>query len=57
MERVPCGKTQKCLVNREYRCFYPSIVVTKWRVLTSRVKVVLFVSEICQLYVCQKSVK
>ena len=37
MERVPCGKTHKYLVNREYRCFCPSNVVTKWRVLTSRV--------------------
>ena len=30
-------KTHKYLVNREYRCFCPSNVVTKWRVLTSRV--------------------
>ena len=37
MERIPCGKTHKYLVNREYRCFCPSNVVTKWRVLTSRV--------------------
>ena len=97
MERVPCGKAHKYLVNREYRCFYHSNVVTKWRVLTARVafvwrskislqdcprillhsfeedtlvflsvgklqlkavyQVVIFVSEICQFYVCQKSVK
>ena len=97
MERIPCGKTHKYLVNRECRCFCPSNVVTKWRVLTSRVafvwrskifaqdcpkillhlfeedtllflsvgklclkavyQVVIFVSEICQFYVCQKSVK
>ena len=25
------------LLTGQYRCFYPSIVVTKWRVLTSRV--------------------
>ena len=37
MERIPCGKTHKYLVNREHRCFCPSNVVTKWRVLTSRV--------------------
>ena len=32
MERVPCEKTHKYLVNREYRYFCPSNVVTKWRV-------------------------
>ena len=87
MERILYGKTQKYLVNPEYRCFCPSNVVTKWRVLTSRVQdcpkillhlfeedallflsvgklwlkaeyqVVIFVSEICQFYICQKSIK
>ena len=87
MERILCGRTQKYLVNREYSCFCPSNVVTKWHVLTSRVQdcpkillhlfeedtllflsvgklwlkavyqVVIFVSEICQFYICQKSVK